>query len=148
MPDRSKRVLAAATFVAAGVILGAQEISRSVWDGVYTEAQAERGKAIYLEHCTKCHGPTLMGGGAGAGPLQGAVFSSNWNGVPLGAMLDRVRTTMPQDKPMTLSRQQIADVLAYVFSVNKFPPGKAELSRQTEILNTIAFKATKQQPNP
>lgn len=145
---KAERLLIAAAVVAMVSALGAQEISRSVWDGVYTEAQAERGKAIYLEHCTKCHGPTLMGGGAGAGPLQGAVFSSNWNGVPLGAMLDRVRTTMPQDKPMTLSRQQIADVLAYVFSVNKFPPGKAELSRQTEILNTIAFKATKQQPNP
>lgn len=136
-------MLIALGMMAIGVVLGAQEISRSVWDGVYTETQAERGKAIYLEHCGKCHGPTLMGGGAGAGPLQGAVFSSNWNGVPLGAMLDRVRTTMPQDKPMTLSRQQIADVLAFVFSVNKFPPGKTELSRQTEILNTIAFKATK-----
>lgn len=136
--------------IAAGIVLmtgvfAAQEATRSVWDGVYTEAQAERGRGIYLEHCVKCHGPSLMGGGAGAGPLQGAVFSSNWNGVPLGAMLDRVRTTMPQDKPMTLSRQQIADVLAYVFSVNKFPPGKTELSRQTEILNTIAFKATKSQ---
>ena len=141
-------MLIALAIVAMVAIPGAQEVSRSVWDGVYTDAQADRGKAIYLTHCVKCHGPTLMGGGAGAGPLQGAVFSSNWNGVPLGAMLDRVRTTMPQDKPMTLSRQQIADVLAYVFSVNKFPPGKTELSRQTEILNTIAFKATKQQPNP
>ena len=137
------RILIAAGVISAVVVLGAQDVTRSVWDGVYTDAQAERGRNIYLEHCSKCHGPTLMGGGAGAGPLQGAVFSSNWNGVPLGAMLDRVRTTMPQDKPMTLSRQQIADVLAYVFSVNKFPPGHTELSRQTEILNTIAFKATK-----
>jgi mono/diheme cytochrome c family protein len=141
--DRGKKILIAASIVAIGGVLTAQDVSRSVWDGVYTEAQAERGKAIYLAHCVKCHGPTLMGGGAGAGPLQGAVFSSNWNGVPLGAMLDRVRSTMPQDKPMTLSRQQTADVLAYVFSVNRFPPGKAELSRQTDILNTIAFKATK-----
>ena len=139
----AERMLIAAGAIAMVALLAGQEASRSVWDGVYTDAQAERGRAIYLDHCVKCHGPTLMGGGAGAGPLQGAVFSSNWNGVPLGAMLDRVRTTMPQDKPMTLSRQQTADVLAYVFSVNKFPSGKTELSRQTEILNTIAFKATK-----
>lgn len=139
----AERLLIAAGVIAMVAVLAAQDVTRSVWDGVYTDAQAERGRQIYLDHCVKCHGPGLMGGGAGAGPLQGAVFSSNWNGVPLGAMLDRVRTTMPQDKPMTLSRQQTADVLAYVFSVNKFPSGKTELSRQTEILNTIAFKATK-----
>jgi len=114
-----------------------------VWDGVYTDEQAERGKAVYLEKCVQCHGPTLMGGGAGAGPLQGATFNGNWNGVMLGDMLERVRQSMPLDKPATLSRQQTADVLAYIFSVNKFPAGKAELSRQAEILNTIQYKATK-----
>jgi len=110
---------------------------------VYTEAQAERGKALYMEKCVQCHGPELMGGGAGAGPLQGATFGGNWNGVPLGDMLERLRQSMPLDKPATLSRQQCADLLAFIFSVNKFPPGKTELSRQTEILNTITFKATK-----
>ncbi len=54
-----------------------------------------------------------------------------------------MRTSMPLDKPATLSRQQSADVLAYIFSVNKFPAGEVELSRQAEILNTIQFKATK-----
>ena len=121
----------------------AQDAQRTVWDGVYTEAQAERGKALYMEKCVQCHGAELNGGGAGAGPLQGATFTGNWNGVPLGDMLERLRQSMPLDKPATLSRQQCADVLAYIFSVNKFPPGKAELSRQAEILNTITFKATK-----
>jgi len=123
--------------------VAAQDAPRTVWDGVYTEAQAERGKAIYMEKCIQCHGPELMGGGAGAGPLQGATFSGNWNGVPLGDMLERLRQSMPLDKPATLSRQQSADVLAFIFSVNKFPAGKTELSRQAEILNTITFKATK-----
>ena len=137
------RIPIAIAGLALGTALSAQDAPRTVWDGVYTEAQAERGKSIYFEKCVQCHGPTLMGGGAGAGPLQGATFSGNWNGVPLGDMLDRMRQSMPLDKPATLSRQQSADVLAYIFSVNKFPPGKTELSRQTEILNTIQFKATK-----
>lgn len=132
--------LASAAVVAFAAV---QDGPRTVWDGVYTEAQAERGKAIYFEKCVQCHGPELMGGGAGAGPLQGATFVGNWNGVPLGDMLDRLRLSMPLDKPATLSRQQSADVLAYIFSVNKFPSGKTELSRQAEILNTIQFKATK-----
>lgn len=133
---------AAGVFVAAAAV-SAQDAPRTVWDGVYTDAQAERGKALYMERCVQCHGPELMGGGAGAGPLQGATFSGNWNGVPLGDMLERLRQSMPADKPATLSRQQCADVLAFIFSVNKFPAGKAELSRQAEILNTITFKATK-----
>ncbi len=144
------RVTAHALVVAALVVwvgalarTSAQDAPRTVWDGVYTDTQADRGKAIYQEKCVQCHGPTLMGGGAGAGPLQGATFSGNWNGVPLGDMLERVRQSMPADKPATLSRQQCADVLAYIFSVNKFPPGQTELSRQAEILNTITFKATK-----
>jgi mono/diheme cytochrome c family protein len=134
-------VIALAGAAAAG-LSKAQE-TRSVWDGVYTDPQAERGKAIYFEKCAHCHGPTLMGGGAGAGPLQGATFGGNWNGVPLGDMLDRMRSSMPLDKPATLSRQQSADVLAYIFSVNKFPAGKAELPRQAEMLNMIQFKASR-----
>ena len=128
---------------AVAAFAAVQDGPRTVWDGVYTEVQAERGKAIYMEKCVQCHGPDLMGGGAGAGPLQGATFAGNWNGVPLGDMLDRLRSSMPLDKPATLSRQQSADVLAYIFSVNKFPSGKTELSRQAEILNSIQFKATK-----
>ena len=134
--------IACAALVVA-VAVSAQDAPRTVWDGVYTEAQAERGKALYMEKCVQCHGPELMGGGAGAGPLQGATFNGNWNGVPLGDMLERLRQSMPLDKPATLSRQQCADVLAFIFSVNKFPAGKTELSRQAEILNTITFKATK-----
>ena len=58
-------------------------------------------------------------------------------------MLDRVRATMPQDKPATLSRQQTADALAFIFSANKIPAGKAELPRQAEMLTLIQFKSSK-----
>jgi mono/diheme cytochrome c family protein len=134
------------TILGAGAIAAAvpaAQDTRSIWDGVYTEAQAKRGEAIYFERCVRCHGPSLMGGTDGAGPLTGPTFNSNWNGVPLGAMLDRVRDSMPMDKPATLSRQQTADVLSYIFSVNKVPAGTTELPRQAEILNLIQFKAAK-----
>jgi len=123
------------------LVLSAQE-TRTVWDGVYTEEQAKRGETIYAEHCVQCHGPKLLGGNE-VGALTGPVFNGNWNGVPLSQMLDRVRATMPLDKPATMSRQQIADVLAYVFSVNKIPAGKVELPRQAEMLNLIQYKAPK-----
>jgi hypothetical protein len=34
-------------------------------------------------------------------------------------------------------------VLAYILSVSRFPAGKAELARETEILNQIQFVTTK-----
>jgi mono/diheme cytochrome c family protein len=131
--------------IGCAAAIGAQDAqgTRTVWDGVYTDVQAKRGEQIYLDRCVRCHGPTLMGGTDGAGPLTGPTFKGNWNGVALGDMVERMRVSMPLDNPATLSRQQTADVLAYILSVNEFPPGTADLPRQTEILNQIQFRATK-----
>jgi mono/diheme cytochrome c family protein len=125
--------------ISARVLARVQD--RTTWDGVYTEAQANRGEALYKEHCLRCHGATLQGNGEGALPLTGATFGATWNGVTLGAMLERVRLSMPQDKPATMSRQQIADLLAFVLRSNKFPAGDAELAKQVDILNAIVYKS-------
>jgi hypothetical protein len=116
--------------------------SRSIWDGVYTEEQARRGKDLYLTHCVSCHGEALQGGGP-VHALVGSEFGANWNGLSMGDMLERTRISMPLDKPGTLSRQQIADVLSFVLSANKAPAGSVELPRQTELLGAIKFLATK-----
>jgi hypothetical protein len=50
---------------------------------------------------------------------------------------------MPQDKPGTMTRQQAADLLAFILQANKFPAGKDELARQTDLLNAIVFKSEK-----
>lgn len=118
--------------------IAAQEL-RSIWDGVYTEAQARRGSAIYEQECARCHGATLEGSGETAGPLTGITFNSTWNGLTIGDLLDRIRLTMPVDKPGKLTRQQYVDVLSYMLSVGKFPPGEAELPREAERLNLIVF---------
>jgi S-disulfanyl-L-cysteine oxidoreductase SoxD len=119
--------------------------SRSVWDGVYTEEQAKVGEALYQRECASCHGDTLKGTGE-ASPLAGIVFLSNWNGLLLGDLFDRIHRSMPKNKPRRLSRQQTADTLAYILSVNQFPAGKTELPRQTEMLREIRFEATKPDP--
>ena len=56
----------------------------------------------------------------------------------MGAMLERVRLTMPQDKPGKMTRQEIADLLAFMLRSNKFPAGKSELARQADMLNGIS----------
>ena len=116
--------------------------ARSVWDGVYTKAQAERGRELYAAHCLACHGESLEGNGP-VRALSGPEFAANWNGVSMGAMLDRTRNTMPLAKPGSLSRAQVADLLAFVLSSNKFPAGETELPRQAEVLNQITFLSTK-----
>jgi S-disulfanyl-L-cysteine oxidoreductase SoxD len=120
----------------------AAEATRSVWDGVYTEEQAKRGEEIYGKECAACHGATLVGGG-GAAPLTGGTFLSNWNGLTVGDLYERIRKTMPQGALGKLSKQEDADVLAYLLSFNKFPAGKIELQKQVEFLKEIRFEATK-----
>jgi mono/diheme cytochrome c family protein len=135
-----------AAIAAASSALCAQEPaateSRSVWDGVYTEDQAKRGEALYQKECKSCHGFTLAGGESSP-PLTGGAFLSNWNGLTLGDLFERIRKTMPQNAPGKLNRPQNADILAFLLSANKFPVGKTELTRQTEFLKEIRFEAVK-----
>ena len=116
--------------------------TRSVWDGVYTDEQAKRGEAVYRKECAACHGDMLTGGES-APALTGGGFLANWNGLTLGDLFDRIRKTMPQSTPGRLTRQQDADVLAFMLSINKFPAGKAELYRQSEMLKEIRFETKK-----
>ena len=140
---RPLKILAAALPLMVIATLAVRAQNRTVWDGVYTDEQATRGEALYGEHCIRCHGASLQGNGEGANPLTGATFKSTWNGVSIGAMFDRVRLSMPQDKPGTLTRQQVADLLAFILRANKFPAGKSELVRQTDMLNAILFESEK-----
>ncbi len=116
--------------------------SQSVWDGVYTEEQAARGDALYSQTCAACHAPDLSGGET-APALAGADFKSNWSGLSVDDLFERIKVSMPGDNPGSLSRQQTADILAFVFSVNRFPAGKSELVREAEILKAIKFEAYK-----
>jgi S-disulfanyl-L-cysteine oxidoreductase SoxD len=116
--------------------------SRSVWDGVYTDEQAERGHSVYHSQCEVCHGESLMGGDE-VPPLAGPQFLSNWNGLTMGDLFERIRKSMPANDPGHLTRQQNADVLAYLLSFNMFPEGKAELPHDAELLKQIRIEATK-----
>jgi mono/diheme cytochrome c family protein len=116
--------------------------SRTVWDGVYTVEQANRGAALYASDCASCHGLALTGGES-APPLTGGEFMSNWSGLTLGDLFDRIRVSMPADRPGTLSREKAAVILAHILNVGEFPAGTAELSTQTEVLKQIRIEAVK-----
>jgi mono/diheme cytochrome c family protein len=121
--------------------LRAQE-SKTVWDGVYTADQAKRGQALYVQHCGACHGASLMGAEA-APALTGLEFGANWNGLSLGDLFERIRTSMPSDDPGKASAQQKADILAYMLRVGEFPQGATELPRDQQILIGIKYLSTR-----
>jgi len=112
------------------------QASRTTWDGVYTEEQAKRGAALYSDNCAQCHGTDLTGGES-APPLSGNAFFANWEGLSIGDLFERIRTSMPADRPGRLSRDQNADIVAQILKVNGFPAGATELARQTEVLKQI-----------
>ena len=131
---------ATAVLVALAALVAFQE--RTVWDGVYTAEQARRGATLYANNCASCHGLALTGGES-APSLTGGEFMSNWSGLTLGDLFERIRISMPADRPGTLSREQTAGILAHLLNVGEFPTGTAELSTQTEILRQIRIEAVK-----
>jgi mono/diheme cytochrome c family protein len=141
-PMRNKRLRwgIAAAFALAGIAMPQEK--RSVWDGVFTAEQAKRGQARYNTQCASCHGDTLAGGES-APPLAGGEFLSTWNGLTVGELFDRTRSTMPQNRPGSLSREANAEILAYLLGVNQFPPGKVELPQSSEALREIMLDAIK-----
>jgi mono/diheme cytochrome c family protein len=118
------------------------QTSRSTWDGTYTAAQAARGQAVYDERCASCHGEDL-GGRDMASPLAGADFLTNWDGLTLDDLFERIRTTMPADAPQSLTGAQYVDIVSYILSKNSFPTGTTELSGESAALATITIRASK-----
>jgi mono/diheme cytochrome c family protein len=113
--------------------------AQTVRQGVYTGAQAARGQAIYKERCASCHGDTL--GGRLGPPLTGDDFVSVWSKEPLSELASKIRNTMPQTEPASLTWQQTADVVAYILQSGKFPAGSAELRGDEAALKQISWPA-------
>jgi S-disulfanyl-L-cysteine oxidoreductase SoxD len=113
--------------------------TRTVWDGVYSDAQAVRGQALYKTHCGYCHRDDLTGGGseAGAPALKGPIFTIRWRDQPLADLFIAIGTTMPQNKPDTLTPQTVIDIVAFLLKINEMPAGGTELPIDLQQLKTI-----------
>ena len=138
-------IAVAVILICGCVAAAALQAPRSVWDSVYTVEQAKKGEALAVAQCASCHGDGLRGGEA-APPLTGDLFNSTWEGVLLSDLADRIRTTMPIDKPGTLSRPQTADVLAYMLSLSKIPAGTLPLPVDAGALAQITYRSYPPQP--
>jgi mono/diheme cytochrome c family protein len=119
------------------------QAASSVRDGVYSADQAKRDEALYATNCASCHGAKLEGHDQ-APPLAGGEFVMNWDGQPLSELLEKIQTSMPADKPGSLSAKENTDVIAFLLRANGLPGGVSELPSEAERLKQIRFEAAEQ----
>ena len=111
-----------------------QEPTKTTNSGVYTAAQAERGKKLFEAKCTACHDTARFTGDA---------FLDAWDGKPLKGVWDIASGTMPEDNPGSLQQQEYGDILAYFLNLNAFPTGDAELVGNAAAMATIKIEKKK-----
>lgn len=126
----------------AALAFSQTQTTGSVLDGVYTAEQAKRGADVYAKSCAMCHGDQLEGDGQ-APPLAGSEFTDTWKNQTADDVFEIVKSTMPADKPGSLTRAQNADLFAFIFQKNEFPAGKTELPQDAAALKKIRIEAKK-----
>ena len=118
------------------------EADRTIWDGVYTQSQADGARLIYLGSCASCHGRRLNGAPdnpdmSSGPPLAGRTFLREWDGRSLAALFEFVRSTMPVRNPGQFKDQQYIDIIAYMLSYGGAPAGNETLPPDLDALSTI-----------
>jgi PQQ-dependent dehydrogenase (methanol/ethanol family) len=106
------------------------KVAGSVWDGIYSQEQAQSGNALYQQHCAICHGQT-MAGVPGIPAVSGPTFLAGWDGKSTADLFDYLMATMPPNKAGSVSHRQMTDVLASILQGNRFPAGKAALDEKS-----------------
>ena len=137
--------LVAGLVVSVGIALGSAQApaGKTVWDGAFSLAQAERGKAIYLAECSGCHLETLLGDGGASPALIGKEFIEAWDRKTVQDLYSRIRSTMPATNPGGLSDKAYLDITAYLLQMNNFPEGSAELPPEAEALKAVVIQQNK-----
>ena len=113
---------------------------KTVWEGVYTSEQANRGQGVYDASCAECHHDDLAGGGdEGASPLVGADFLARWNNRPLADLFGAVADGMPKSAPGSLKPDEYADVISFLLKKSLIPASDAALAADPASLGEILF---------
>jgi len=111
-------------------------VSTTVWDGVYTTEQADRGKTLYGQSCASCHAGDLRGDGTAPSLIE-EEFSFQWSDSSVAELFEQIRKLMPSDRPNSLPRQSYADIVAFILQSNKLPPGEKPLPPDADALAKI-----------
>ena len=138
---RTKIVIGALSITLTCGMLAAMQGRKSVWSGVYSDAQAERGKEEYQKTCARCHAASLdgvqdanlLGDFAPRFSMRGTDFMERWREDTAQSLFDLIKKGMPpRNEPKAppapdYSDQTVLDLMAVIFKGNGFPAGTAEL---------------------
>ena len=124
------------------VVASQEPASRSVWQGVYTKTQAERGRASYFAACASCHGTQLQGD-TDAPDLAGNALLRRWTDRSVGTLFTITESQMPVGRPRSLGAASYADVIAHILAANGFPDGQQELPANGSVLDKIMIDRKK-----
>ncbi|WP_336981645.1 PQQ-binding-like beta-propeller repeat protein [Altererythrobacter fulvus] len=115
---------------------GRPPAERTVADGIFSAAEAARGKTLYAEHCAACHGADFNPA-PGAPPVKGAAFLTNWKTRTLGEFYAKVKT-MPPGAAGSLSDADYRAAMAYILEANGYKPGEP-LPADSGLMQAIGF---------
>jgi mono/diheme cytochrome c family protein len=118
----------------AAASLQGQAPTKTTNSGVYTTAQAERGKKVFEAKCTACHDTARF---------TGDTFLDPWDGKPLKDVWDIASGTMPEDNPGSLPQQEYGDIIAYFLHLNAFAAGDTELKGDATAMAAIKIEKKK-----
>ena len=113
---------------------------RTVWDGVYTDEQAMRGRDLYTLQCASCHLDDLRGDSCAPALIGNDFLWGVWKDKSVGQMYEKIRLTMPEGAGLSLADREYAAVVSYLLSANNLPPGQRELPTDVETLDAIAIQ--------
>ena len=140
----SVALVAIGSFAAAPAAVAGGQGRASVWDGLYQEEQATRGKDEYDYNCGNCHINDLSGDSIkDVPPLAGTDFLAQWSGKTVKDLLDYMTTNMPQDSRGSLGAKTYADIAAYILKSNQFPAGSAALGSDPDRLAKAVIEREK-----
>jgi ankyrin repeat protein len=111
--------------------------SKTIWDGVFTDQQAQRGQQVYQRACAACHLDSLQGD-AVSPPLTGSGFLARFTGQSAHEMVQNLRASMPQNAPDSLGDRAYIDLVSYLLKANGSKTGALELPLDVAELEKIA----------
>ena len=125
-------IAAAALIVGVGLGGGAALAAAQPAQGIHTAGQAENGRAAYTRSCAICHRTDLRGNFE-APPLAGPNFLGFWGDLTPLELVERIRDTMPPDRPGRLGDETYLDIVAYLLEANGAPAGDEPLTMATAV---------------
>lgn len=132
----SAAAAAAVTMLITAAAASGQEGQRTIWEGVYSEAQAVRGQRGYAQACAKCHAEDLLGAG-NAPALVGEPFLGRFDRASADDVVLIIRQTMPQEAPDSLGSAAYVDIVSYLFKANGSPAGPSDLPADRATLKQV-----------